>query len=567
MEVMKTFVPSVFKASGGGAEPQLGTACANRTAFTLAEMMVVLLIVSIVLAAMAPVMTTKMKREMDDNSGSSASIWKWIDDETTPAIYFSTTGNEPVMVGQKVLSAGEPNALLILNADNANRNHILFKTRDAVLGQLQLDSDKKIFLGSLSEDASAGKGSVAIGSSVNSGGKNSIVIGSGANNVNAINSIVIGKGASIAKEKEVSDYYVDKDSVNTGAIAIGNKATVASVYDEQYDGANPSQGAIAIGREAYAEQQLIYGGGWHGSYTDNEALSSIAIGTKAKATGGSIAIGSEYYWDYIGANDYDTTIADLHSVAIGTGAKAKNKFSVAIGYNADATQNYQITLGTDFNTVYIPGNLVVDGDVVLARGKLGSNNEVIGKPSIYMRENTTKSNGTKVQRMVRVAGTAATFETEDNQSEIINIKENSTRGMLFETVEDANLEVGGFKISDKRLKYVGKESKDGLDKIRQLKVFNYTFKKDPSKEPRVGVIAQDLQNVFPNAVKKASDGFLTIRMEDMFYAVVNAVKELDMKVTELLKQVQNDKREIQALKKENKELKARIEKLEAKVSY
>ena len=105
--------------------------------------------------------------------------------------------------------------------------------------------------------------------------------------------------------------------------------------------------------------------------------------------------------------------------------------------------------------------------------------------------------------------------------------------------------------SDRRLKYVGKESSAGLDKIRQLKVFNYTFKKDEKKTPHVGVIAQDLQKVFPDAVKKGVDGFLTIRMEDMFYAVINAIKELDIKY--------------QAQEKRINELEKRIEQLEAKI--
>ena len=107
------------------------------------------------------------------------------------------------------------------------------------------------------------------------------------------------------------------------------------------------------------------------------------------------------------------------------------------------------------------------------------------------------------------------------------------------------------RYSDRRLKYVGKENTSGLDKIRQLKVFNYTFKKDAKKEQHVGVIAQDLQKIFPNAVKKGADGFLTIRMEDMFYAVINAIKELDAKY--------------QAQEKRINELEKRIEKLEAKV--
>ena len=44
---------------------------------------------------------------------------------------------------------------------------------------------------------------------------------------------------------------------------------------------------------------------------------------------------------------------------------------------------------------------------------------------------------------------------------------------------------------------------------------------------------------------------MTIRMEDMFFAVINAIKELDARVT--------------ALEKENAELKARLDKLEAKI--
>ena len=66
-----------------------------------------------------------------------------------------------------------------------------------------------------------------------------------------------------------------------------------------------------------------------------------------------------------------------------------------------------------------------------------------------------------------------------------------------------------------------------------------------------GVIAQDLQKVFPDAVKKGVDGFLTIRMEDMFYAVINAIKELDIKY--------------QAQEKRINELEKRIDKLEAKI--
>ena len=119
-------------------------------------------------------------------------------------------------------------------------------------------------------------------------------------------------------------------------------------------------------------------------------------------------------------------------------------------------------------------------------------------------------------------------------------------------------------ISDRRLKYVGTNNNDGLDKIKQLKVFNYVYKKDTTKTPHVGVIAQDLQKVFPNAVQQGKDGFLTIRMEDMFYAVINAIKELDAKITALQKENQELKQLVKQVQEDNKRLDQRLQKLEAK---
>ena len=104
----------------------------------------------------------------------------------------------------------------------------------------------------------------------------------------------------------------------------------------------------------------------------------------------------------------------------------------------------------------------------------------------------------------------------------------------------------------------GKEFTSGLDKIKALKVYNYTFKKDTTKTPHVGVIAQDLQKVFPSAVKKGTDGFLTIRMEEMFYAMINAIKELDLKY-------QAQEKRINDLEKQLQKQDARLKLLESKI--
>ena len=92
-------------------------------------------------------------------------------------------------------------------------------------------------------------------------------------------------------------------------------------------------------------------------------------------------------------------------------------------------------------------------------------------------------------------------------------------------------------------------------------------------------MAQDLKKVFPNAVKKGSDGYYRIRLEDMFYAMINSVKELSKKkdelnaltvdyidapLSELEKQNSDIKAQNEMLKQKNAEIEKRLSQMEAK---
>ncbi len=128
-----------------------------------------------------------------------------------------------------------------------------------------------------------------------------------------------------------------------------------------------------------------------------------------------------------------------------------------------------------------------------------------------------------------------------------------------------------YAASDIRLKNVGKEFTGGLDELNKLTIYNYTYKRDADKEPKVGVMAQDLQKVFPNAVKENKDGYLYIRKDDMLYATINAVKELFQKITTNNEKIKALEERNTMLEQQNKELQnlyielsQRIEKLDKK---
>lgn len=380
--------------------------------------------------------------------------------------------------------------------------------------------------------------------------------------------IAVGNGATSSNDTTVS--IGDSSSASAeDAIAIGDR-TQASGNSSVAIGSSSSSGVT----RATANYSIAIGDGTYAS-----GASSVSIGDIASATGSkSVSLG------------YSAISNGTDSIAIGRSAKAKNSNNIAIGTNAcqyvtggnkicigansgpksgdswgtDSEERIFIGSQSKFNSgnavlevhnksgyegriydnKYLPGSVVVVNGALLVKGGIIT--------SMPWADGGHFNGDGGLNMIGRTRGQLEAINTESGTGEVDfqEIFVSNNRGQFRSPNNYTNGSVySGW--SDKRLKYVGKEFKSGLDKIRELKVYNYTFKKDKNKTPHVGVIAQDLQKVFPNAVKKASNGFLTIRMEDMFYAMINAIKELDLKY--------------QAQEKRINDLEKRIEILEAKI--
>ncbi|MDE6138690.1 MAG: tail fiber domain-containing protein, partial [Candidatus Gastranaerophilales bacterium] len=118
---------------------------------------------------------------------------------------------------------------------------------------------------------------------------------------------------------------------------------------------------------------------------------------------------------------------------------------------------------------------------------------------------------------------------------------------------------GGWCTSDIRLKDVGETFNGGLEELNKLKFYNFTFKNDNDKQPHVGVMAQELEQVFPNAVKKDKDGWLQIRWDEMFYSAINAIKELNAKVIAIAEKLQDISKDITDLKTKTEKQQSEID--------
>lgn len=496
-------------------------------AFSLMEMMVVLLIVAIIAAATAPMVTKKLSR----NAGSGDSPWVFTGLNNN--IAYNLNGSDSyAIIGATNYSRGDngpTNPRLVLASGNDEQHPALVfaNANGTYSGKINMNVTTGVVTMN-GGSGTIGQRSVAIGlaQTLNNTPENIVAIGNGATSNDGHNVVIGYRGA-----------------VEAGGIAIGG-----AFDDDNGSNTQANTNAIAIGRNALAtgDQSVAIGSRFNNNTTTASGTHSVAIGTRANsgsADGAAqgIAIG------------YRASATGAHSIAIGaedntsTRTIASGRYSTAIGAGAQATQDNQIVLGTNRDTVCIPGNLVVGRVVVLNRenGLYHTSMSLSGKNGNWIISSQTSTNN-------------------------LRGSENATSDSYVNAIYQ--------KYSDRRLKNVGEKYTAGLEELKKLDFYHYTFKKDEKKTPMVGVMAQDLQKVFPDAVTKGDDGFLRIRLEDMFYAVINAVKELDNKITEIVenvkkinstieeqqKTIEAQQKVIEELQTQNAEFEKRLNKLEKK---
>ena len=604
--------------------------------FTLAEMMVVMLVLTILLAAAAPIMT---KRKA---GGASDQPWKYSINNTDAYFGLANNQTAMIGQDAKTDKDLSARLILTGNSDNpyitfksAGNNtvaNMFFKSSNFIIGG-PYDADNKFQMGGPATN------NVGLGKDVlknNTSGSDNVAIGSNAllNNTEGYNNIAIGRSA-MYKNTSVDNiaiglYAMENKTLGSRNIAIGNNAMKQTHYTggEQLSYEHITDN-VAIGHNAL---NGLYG---H-TYSGPTAMKNIAIGTNALSdtrNWGSKNIG-------IGHSALKTNVQGDSNVAIGTEAMYKNESgdgNTALGYSA-LSENTEGTYHTavGYQAAY---DMKETGGYVTAIGyKSGSNDKnttdynhhlYLGSPSnhnyiytkgmieghhhgdkkyIVLNGDVLITGNLLVNSSVYATGLKSDYWGKASSSETIYspgsylfperlqthpstfYKDINTPITDWLFTEYTNMTCRTAAIcpfyspyyptsSDKRLKNIKGENKAGLEEVKKLNVFDFTFKKDDKKIPHVGVIAQDLKKIFPNAVVEGEDGYLQIRHEDMFYAVINAIKQLDKVIEALIAEVKVDLAKIlkhdediaklqkqnNEIVKQNKELQNKNEELEKRI--
>lgn len=482
----------------------------KRKGFSLVEMMVVMLLIAVVLAASAPMITRKVSRERSDK------IFDMLGTDPNNAVEYVKGRNQRIfMNGRKDGYVG-----IVETGVNIPTNSVLF-------GQNILFP-----FNYATKETSANN-----------------LVGIGFGTSNYLNSVAIGY----------------KAGAFTDAVSIGN-------------GANGNEYGVAIGSNSQTRHK-----------------NSVAIGYNTRTIGeNAISIGTSDDGGFTNAHNsiaigYNARAAANNSLAIGHTARAIEENSVAIGYNAIASYKNTVVLGDSNTTVYIPGNLVVNHAALIGRAA-GRNDNLYFRP--YAQEDGRHFAVLNAGDWKGEDSNVSLVQDDTNDDKLVvrvgpystqtewwrrDYKDNNRTHINFEDPTRGN-DPKSHRQSDIRLKNVGEPFTAGLNELEKLNFYHFTFKKDKDQVPQVGVMAQDLQKVFPQAVSKDDGGWLTIRWDEMFYAAINAIKELNTKVCAIAKDVTNLKtvtdehtktleaqaQTIEQQQVEIKELTARVEKLEQK---
>lgn len=581
----------------------------KKQAFSLTELLIVLVVIAILFAAMAPIVT-KRRNGADI---ANESVWNYVNDDDQMDAFYDPgmrTWTSTAVFGFTPSKLESPYAKTIIKAKPKQRM-IQFRYGSGSgisTGSLFLDDKNNIYLTSNNDKlvnadkskstTAAGLGalsnrsnvtySVAFGSDAFKGDKDTSstndtiinAIGSASSKnlkgvstttaigalsnqsrINPVYTVAIG-GQSLAS----FDYHPQKSVYVGYSTGAGEKNTSDVAYNtilgSSYPGGEGSNSNTILGYNSYTNG---YEAAKHvtavGAYTCNSIKGVKSDSANAGRTCIGYGSGREYNNtpDAFTQDDYDRVFLGGTPLGGFNGRGVVEVHNINTSYTALMTDE----AGAHGATESLPSNSVVMNSNIVVRGGLYtySPRKLVGHRPIGISDAWTNKFVCKDDKYASISGKGGYHCIWDgspgDKSESFFEAGNTCGGLdKYPTGTSGcpNLKT----TSDRRLKDNISENNSGLKEILALKPYEYIFKSDKKKTPQVGVIAQDLQTVFPNSVHQSEDGYLHIRWDEMFYAMINAIKTLDKKVVQIASDITGMESDVKQLKSSHSKIQKQI---------
>jgi hypothetical protein len=125
--------------------------------------------------------------------------------------------------------------------------------------------------------------------------------------------------------------------------------------------------------------------------------------------------------------------------------------------------------------------------------------------------------------------------------------------------------------SDGRLKTVNGGFTDGLSQVMKIRPVHYRYKPDNAMgirdtDEHIGVVAQDVQKVIPEAVTENSKGYLLVNNDPIIWTMLNAIKEQQQEIKQQQNLLRAQSAAMRNLRAEIRETRESLRKVKAQVA-
>ena len=331
-------------------------------------------------------------------------------------------------------------------------------------------------------------------------------------------------------------------SGDDGATALGDDTTASGDNGATASGrftiASGNSGATALGIRSIA--------------SGNNGVTALGNGTTASGNNGATALG-----------DDTTASGNNGATALGSSTTASGNFgATALGDNTIATGNSCTVVGLYNDTIVAATTNISSTSPIFIVGN--GNNGTNRSNAMVVRKDGSVGVGTDASRgqlsiKQRTNGDNEGLRLIDHNSDIAwEIRHTGSgdnlRFRAFDednntdhTVEIRRSDGAYLMNSDRRLKKNIEYMDHMLPLITAIQPTQYHWIKDKNEEktPSLGVIAQDLELLFPQAVHTNEDGFKMVNYDALGVLAIQAVKEQQDLISEMKDQISEMKELIQ----------------------
>ncbi len=342
-------------------------------------------------------------------------------------------------------------------------------------------------------------------------------------------------------------------SGNTNATAVGDTAVGFLDLSEDTGGYNTVVGFEALGSNTTGTQNTALGSG---AGETKDASSVTGYANTALGAGVVFSTGSLTNATAIGSNAY---VSSSNALVLGSFANS----GICSG---GSCSNTNVGIGTSAPTAALDvvGNSLqaLIGDPVCGSGFAGIG--FVNKGGFNSCTNYALLGDVPGNLYVN-SSLSGTIYFRNNNGTLMTINSSGHVG-IGTTAPDNTLSVNGSAdkpgggswgtFSDARLKTVNGGFTDGLSQIMKIQPIHYRYKPGNAMgirdtDEHIGVVAQDVQRVIPEAVTENSKGYLLVNNDPIIWTMLNAIKE--------------QQGEIRALKSELRATRQSLQKVQAQV--